>query len=299
MSTPGRSHDEHRSAQHEWTPPAEALIGVGEVRHSRLRPVVHNFSYPTYFLLLPLRTLRDAPCEALSRNRFGLLSFHDRDHGDGGDDALSWIEELLVCEGIADADGEVWLHCYPRVLGYAFKPVSFWYCHRKNGSLAAIVVEVNNTFGERHCYLLAGKDVGWGRELCASKVFHVSPFCDIDGGYRFRFMRTDVPAFRPKRIQPARMIARVDHDDADGPLLRTSISGALAPLTRQSSLRAFVQMPLMTFGVIARIHWQALKLWSKRVPFFKKPNAPRAFLTRWEAESISNVSEQHVKRRLI
>jgi hypothetical protein len=261
--------------------PAEALIGVGQVRHTRLRPVFHNFAYPTYFLLLPLRTLRDVPCKALPRNRFGLLSFHDRDHGDGRADALSWIEELLILEGVTDADGEVWLHCYPRVLGYAFKPVSFWYCQRKNGSLAAILVEVNNTFGERHCYLLAGQNVGWGRELRAKKVFHVSPFCDMDGGYRFRFMRTDLHSFQEKRRNhPARIVARVDHDDADGPLLQTSVSGSLAPLTRRSSLDAFVRMPLMTLGVIARIHWQALKLWTKRVPFFKKPEAPRAFLTR-------------------
>lgn len=280
MSTSGRPKGEQCSAHHSLTP-AEALIGVGQVRHTRLRPVFHQFAYPTYFLLLPLRTLRDTPCKALPRNRFGLLSFHDQDHGDGRADALSWIEELLVYEGITDADGEVWLHCYPRVLGYAFKPVSFWYCHRKNGSLAAIVVEVNNTFGERHCYLLAGQDVGWGRELRAGKVFHVSPFCDVDGGYRFRFMRTDVHSFPPhQRIQPPRTIARVDHDDADGPLLQTSVSGSLAPLTRRSSVGAFVQMPLMTFGVIARIHWQALKLWTKRVPIFKKPEAPRAFLTR-------------------
>ena len=261
--------------------PAQALIGNGQVRHARLRPVVHQFSYPTFFLLLPLRTLRDSPCEALPRNKFGLLSFHDRDHGDGRGDALAWLDELLAAEGIRDADGEAWLHCYPRVLGYTFKPVSFWYCHRRDDSLAAIVVEVNNTFGERHCYLLSGPHIGFGRELRADKVFHVSPFCATAGSYRFRFMRTDLhPKPATGRIQAPRTVARVDHDDADGPLLQTSVSGVLAPLTRASSLGAFVRMPLMTFGVVARIHWQAAKLWVKRVPFFKKPNAPDAFLTR-------------------
>lgn len=261
--------------------PPKALIGVGQVRHTRLRPVVHSFSYPTYFLLLPLRTLRDAPCADLPRNRFGLLSFHDRDHGDGRADSLAWVEELLANEGISDADGEIWLHCYPRVLGYAFKPVSFWYCHRQDSSLAAIVVEVNNTFGERHCYLLAGPKLAWGREVRASKVFHVSPFCEVRGSYRFRFMRSDLHSLAGHdRIAAPRTVARVDHDDADGPLLQTSVSGALAPLTRRSSLNAFVRMPLMTFGVVARIHWQALKLWIRRVPFFKKPEAPRASLTR-------------------
>jgi DUF1365 family protein len=249
--------------------PHVAMIGTGQVRHQRLRPVRHGFSYPTYFLMLPLRTLRDAPCAELRRNRFGLLSFHDRDHGDGGDDALAWIEALLAKEGVHDADGEVWLHAYPRVLGFVFKPVSFWYCHRADGSLAAVVVEVNNTFGERHCYLLAGPEVAFGRELTAHKVFHVSPFCDVAGGYRFRFMCT-----------AQRTVARIDHDNADGPLLQTSVSGTLAPLTPARIRAAFFGVPLMTLGVIARIHWHALQLWLKRVPFFRKPAAPPAFTTR-------------------
>jgi hypothetical protein len=87
----------------------------------------------------------------------GALRFHDADHGDGATPrkaALAWLETLLQAEGITDADGEIWLQCYPRVLGYSFKPVSFWYCHRTDGSLRAIVAEVNNTFGERHAYLL-------------------------------------------------------------------------------------------------------------------------------------------------
>jgi DUF1365 family protein len=239
------------------------------VRHRRLRPAAHAFSYPTYFLLLPLRSLREQEVPALRRNRFGLLSFHDRDHGDGRADALSWLEEVLAAEGVHDADGEVWLQCYPRVLGYVFKPVSFWYAHRRDGSLAAIVAEVNNTFGERHCYLLTGPELRWGVELQARKVFHVSPFCDVQGRYRFRFLRT-----------AERTVARVDHDDDEGPLLLTSVSGQLAPLTGAAVRAAFFGRPLMTLGVIARIHWQALRLWRKRVPFFSKPVPPQSFVTR-------------------
>ena len=244
-------------------------IGTGVVRHRRLRPHGHAFEYPTYFLMLPLRSLRTAPAADLARNRFGLLSFHDRDHGDGRADALAWLDALLASEDIHDAVGEVWLHTYPRVLGYAFKPVSFWHCQRADGTLAAVVVEVNNTFGERHCYLLAGPGLAYGRELQARKVFHVSPFCAVQGQYRFRFMHTD-----------SRTVARVDHDDDAGPVLQTSVSGHLAPLTASAIRAAFFGMPMMTFGVILRIHWQAIQLWVKRVPLFRKPAPPQAFTTR-------------------
>ena len=256
------------------------LIGIGSTRHTRLRPRRHAFAYPVYFLLLPMRSLRRTPHAGLPRNRFGLVSFHDRDHGDGGSDALAWFEALLAGEGIRDADGEVWLQTFPRVLGYAFKPVSFWYAHRADGSLAAIVAEVNNTFGERHCYLLHGAGLAWGRELGAAKVFHVSPFCEIAGGYRFRFLRSEraLAGGRPAAI--GQLLARVDHDDADGPLLQTSLSGALEPLDARALSRAFWSMPLLTLAIVARIHWQALRLALKRVPFFGKPRPPAAFVSR-------------------
>ena len=247
----------------------EPLLGTGVVRHRRLRPVAHAFEYPTCFVLLPLRRLRESPSPALPRNRFALLAFHDRDHGDGRDDCLAWLDELLADEGI-EAPGEVWLHCHPRVLGYAFKPVSFWYCERADGSLAAIVVEVNNTFGERHCYLLDGPGLGYGRELAARKVFHVSPFSAREGRYRFRFLRSG----------DQRTVVRIAHDDEAGPLLVTSVSGRLAPLTPRGARAAVARMPWMSVAVIARIHWQALRLWLKRVPLLRKPAAPDRFVTR-------------------
>lgn len=254
---------------------AGPLIGVGQVRHTRLRPARHAFAYPTFFLMLPLKSLRAHGAGVLAFNRAGWLSFHDADHGDGRGPqqggALGWMEELLAAHGITDADGEIWLHCYPRVLGYAFKPVSFWYCHRADGSLRAIVAEVNNTFGERHCYLLDAPR--YGAELRASKVFHVSPFCRVEGEYAFRFLRTGSGG-------QERTVARVDLCDDVGPLLQTSVSGVLHPLTRARMRQVLWGQPLMTLALIARIHWQALRLWSKRVPFFRKPVPPAQFVTR-------------------
>ena len=255
------------------------LLGFGQVRHTRLRPTRHAFAYPTYFLMLPMRSIQRHGAGALALNRRAALSFYDQDHGDarapesGG--ALGWLDELLHTEGITDAVGEVWLHCYPRVLGYAFKPVSFWYCHALDNSLRAIVVEVNNTFGERHCYLLDRPQNGpfWGAELCATKAFHVSPFGKVEGRYRFRFMRAQHGGVE-------RTVCRIDHDDALGPLLQTSVSGTLAPLSAASVRRALWRYPLMTLGVIVRIHWQAAKLWCKRIRYQSKPPPPGAFVSR-------------------
>lgn len=254
-------------------PAAKAHIGFGQVRHCRLRPARNAFVYGTYFLMLPMRSLQAHGPGALARNRLAALSFFDKDHGDGRGPAqggaLAWLDELLLSQGIDDASGEVWLHCYPRVLGFTFKPVSFWYCHAADGKLRAIVVEVNNTFGERHCYLL--NRPAFGVELRATKVFHGSPFCPVEGEYRFRFMVT--PDLQ-------RTVARIDYDDAQGPLIETSVSGTLQPLTSAAVRRALWRYPAMTWGVVARIHWQAFKLFIKRTPFFGKPPLPATFTSR-------------------
>ena len=255
---------------------AGVLIGRGQVRHTRLRPARHAFAYPSAFLMLPMRRLaREGTQADLPVNRRGIWAFHDADHGDGRGPqqggALAWIEELLQAEGLHDADGEIWLQTFPRLWGHTFKPVSFWYAERRDGTLAAIVAEVNNTFGERHCYLLPAPR--YGQELQAGKVFHVSPFCAVQGHYRFRFMRTTQAGVQ-------RLVARVDHDDDQGPLIETSWSGRLEPATRQALARVVWRHPLLTLAVVARIHWHALRLWLKQVPFWRKPEPPHDFVTR-------------------
>lgn len=246
-------------------------IAFGHVWHTRLRPQRHRFIYPTFFLMLPMRTLRQQPeaSGVLARNRRGALAFYDADHGDGRSaeqgGALAWLEELLARENITDADGEIWLHCYPRVLGYSFKPVSFWYCHRKDGSLRSIVAEVNNTFGERHTYVL--DHPVYGQEMAVDKVFHVSPFCPVEGSYRFQFQRSGAQGLQTTRL-------RIDYHDHQGALLLTGMGGRLQPLTAASRRHALWRYPLLTLAVMARIHWQALRLWLKHAPFYAKPAPP-------------------------
>lgn len=254
----------------------QPLLGIGHVRHIRLKPFRHAFAYSGYFWLLPMRRLDKQPDPVIRRNRWGALSFHDVDHGNGQANALVWLDALLAQAGIdmrAVKDGEVWLQTFPRVLGMVFKPVSFWWVHSADRALVAVVAEVNNTFGERHAYVLPVTHMG--QEVTAQKVFHVSPFCEVRGRYRFRFMRTGAwgkaAAEEQSSKQADRVVVRIDHDDDTGPLLQTSQSGQLMPLTRWAAWRVFFTHPLMTWGVVARIHWHALRLWCRGLPLVNKP----------------------------
>ncbi len=266
------------------TLPPRAHIGVGQVHHARTRPSQHRFTYGTFFLMLPM-WLETRPSQATADtttatatatdwqpNQAGPLSFFDEDHGQGlshaQGGALPWLHNMLQTQGIADADGDVWLQTYPRVWGYTFKPVSFWYCYRAKahgGGLRAVVAEVNNTFGERHCYVLDAP--AWGQTVSADKVFHVSPFCEVKGSYRFCFTQES-------QAGHAVISARVDHHDEAGLLIHTRLTGTLHPLDRAASHRALWAYPLMTLAVFWRIHRQAFSLWRKRVPFFAKPSPP-------------------------
>lgn len=246
--------------------------------HKRLRPVVHPFSYGVFFLRISVSRFNEIGNRWLSRDRFNLLSLMTRDFGPrDGSNLEVWARELLAREGVTSADGEIVLQAFPRVLGYVFNPISVWYCFDRAGLLRAAICEVNNTFGERHNYLVAHADerpiepADW---LTAKKVFHVSPFCEVKGHYRFRFEQTAGRAF-----------AQIDYHDGlgdseDDKLIVTTVHGKPRALTAAAALSAFITHPLMTFGVVARIHWQALKLWLKHVKFISKPEPPASETTR-------------------
>jgi DUF1365 family protein len=250
-----------------------ARILFGRVFHSRRRPARHAFAYPVFFLRMPLSGLAEAGRGIFSVDRWNLLSLMTRDHGPRDGTALEpWVRAQLAAAGVGGADGEIFLQACPRVLGFVFNPISIFYCQDREGALRAVICEVSNTFGERHNYLLARPDgcaIGPRDWLQADKVFHVSPFCEVEGFYRFRFAG-----------DPVRQFARIDYHDRDGRLLVTAIDGEARAIDAASLARAFFAYPFMTAGVVARIHWQALRLWFKRVPWFSKPEPPLQETTR-------------------
>ena len=262
-----------------WPLQSEPELCLGRVMHKRFKPVVHPFSYGVFFLRVPLSRIDGIGKRLFSRDKFNLLSFMTRDFGPRDGSSLEvWMRALLASEGISAADGEIVLQAFPRVLGYVFNPISVWYCFDQAGYLRAALCEVNNTFGERHNYLIAHDDqrvIKTSDWFTARKVFHVSPFCEVKGHYRFRFEQIDGRAF-----------TQIDYYDEgvssrkQDLLITTTIFGKPEPLTSRTTLSAFFSYPLMTFGVVARIHYQALKLWLKHVPFISKPAPPPIETTR-------------------
>lgn len=262
-------------------PDPSAKLNFGVVQHRRFRPAKNAFSYSVFTISIPMRERRRNPKllsqHGLGDNRFRFFSFFDKDHGRGEVDSLTWIEGVLSDYGIDHDEGEIWLQTFPRVLGYVFNPVSFWMYTKPNGQVHALIAEVNNTFGERHCYFLAkGPEdaLRSGETLTSNKVFHVSPFCDVSGQYHFRFL------FPQDSRSGRNTVSRIELYDDAGPLIHTSISGVAQPLTRASLYLSILRYPLMSVGVIGRIHWQALRLWIKGVPFHSKPKPPDLEVTR-------------------
>ena len=255
------------------TEPASLELCPSVVMHARLRPFVHRFVYRVFCLRLRV----DRPVE-LDRHHswlFGVnkrrpVSFMSRDHGKrDGSDLMDWMHETLRSVGVELDTGEVWLQCFPRMFGYVFNPVSFWFIHDRQGVLRVLLAEVNNTFGQRHQYVLtsgAMDEIRPGQVLSCTKVFHVSPFFPVSGGYRFEMTQTH---------NAIRM--SVDfHDPADdpSPTLRTAITAKPIAFSTGALLRAVLSRPMMTFGVMARIHWQAFKLWRQGATFHRSPALP-------------------------
>lgn len=251
----------------------EGNILFANVVHKRLSPRENSFAYRVYYVSLPI-TADNAHhrLEGLRVNRKGLVSFFDRDHGArDGTSLFQWITGHLTDLGVLGVT-HIQLIAMPRILGYVFNPVSFWVCYGDNDTVQAVLCEVSNTFGETHSYLCAHANhhpITPTETIEAAKVFHVSPFLEVKGHYRFRF-----------RVDAQKCVIHIDYDDGTDKVLATAINGHFVPLNAQASRAAFWQHPLVTVKTIMLIHYQAVKLFVKRVGFFHKPEQRDEQITR-------------------
>lgn len=231
-------------------------IYTAKVMHKRFFPKENCFQYRVYYLVLPL------PAPSIK----GLLaSFHAKDVGRrDGSDPTSWIRNILADYHLEQKTKNIILVTMPRVLGYVFNPISFYFCLDENNLLRAVLCEVHNTFGEQHSYLCAHpehKPITAQVWLEAEKIFHVSPFLNRCGRYKFRF-----------DLQADKLSIWIDYYDAENKKqLITSLVGNFAPLTSQGLKKAFWQHPLVTLKAMMLIHWQALKLLFKGIRYIAKP----------------------------
>ena len=256
------------------TNPTSSALYVGEVMHRRLRPRIHHLRYRLFSLLLDLDEI-DALAGRLrlfSRGRFNLFGFTDADHLDGTATPLkAQIAARMAQTGIDWDHGPVRLLTMPRVLGFAFNPISVWYVHHRSGALAALLYEVNNTFGERHEYLLpvaSGAAQACAIRQSIPKAFHVSPFMGMDMRYDFRVMPPGL-----------KLAIGITGSDAGGPLIAAVHTATRRPLTDAALARVFVTHPLLTVKVVGGILWEAARLWIKRVPVHDHPAPPTESLS--------------------
>lgn len=249
------------------TPPLTSALFPGHVTHARFKPKTHKLAYRIYSLLLDLDELEvlDRKLRFFSVDRFNLFSFHRRDRGDGSAIGLRrQIETAMAAAGIAVDGGPIRLLTMPRMLGWAFNPLSVFFCYGRDMSLKAILWEVDNTFGQRHSYLIP-VEIGEETEIVqrCDKAFYVSPFMDMDLHYVFRVVP---PGDKLKIV--------IETSDNDGMVLTARHLARRVELTDRALLKAFITIPFLTLKVILGIHWEALKIWLKGVRLKKRPLPP-------------------------
>jgi hypothetical protein len=247
-----------------------SALYAGTVMHRRWKSKRHRLQYGVFALLVDLDELPDLKLKLFSHNRFNLFSLLDRDFGAGDGTPLKpWVEARLAEAGLETRDLRVSLLCYPRILGYAFNPLSVFYCRRaRDGALTAILYEVHNTFGERHCYLIPVESAGPTVQQECAKAFYVSPFIGMQATYRFRI------------LPPSdRLAIVINESNAEGALLDASFVARRLPLGDGKLLSLLARHPLMGLKVIGGIHWEALQLWLKGVRLTKRPAPPVPLVT--------------------
>jgi DUF1365 family protein len=243
-----------------------SALYVGRIRHRRTDDVEHAFAYPVWYALLDLDEIPelDRRLRLFSHNRLNLTGFDDRDHlRPERRPVREKLEAFLAERDIRPSGGPIRLLTHLRVVGTAFNPVAFFFCHRPDGGVDRVVAEVNNTFGETHCYVLSGPGAGPVTRDELDKEFHVSPFQPVAGRYRFRITEPG------PRLTAHIDVLRDDRRPFDATLTVNRL--ALSDRTLAATVARHPHIALRTLGLI---HWQAVRLWLKRAPFFPKPAPP-------------------------
>ncbi len=248
----------------------------GKVMHKRFAPKENSFTYPIYYLSLPLAKLDELKKENILKiDSFSLTSFYKKDHGVKSKcgDLNHWAIKQLKKFKLQNQVKTITLVSMPRILGFVFNPVSFWLCFDEKSQLRAIIYEVNNTFGETHSYVCAKQDQSAINEddwIIAGKEFHVSPFLPREGHYQFRI-----------KLNNKNIGLWIDYYNKEGKrTLTTSLKGKIEELTKQAQRKAFWRTPFVTLQAILLIHWQALKLKIKGIKFFRLPKQKSKNVTR-------------------
>ena len=236
-------------------------IYTGKVIHKRFKPKEHYFKYNVFSLLIDLNELEEINkyIKFFSYNKFNIISFYDKDHGDrDGSSIKLWVKKNLRNIGIMTEDISIKLLCYPRIFGYVFNPLSTYFIYNKHSELISIFYEVKNTFGEQHTYIFKAQDEKTVQNKCKKK-FYVSPFIEMDCEYHF------------KTLNPREQLSVViNQNDKDGKLLFASQDGISKDFNNKNLILSYLTHPLMTFKIIGAIHYEAFKLWVKRIKLIAK-----------------------------
>ena len=234
----------------------------GTVIHKRFKPKKHFFKYSVFSLFIDLSELNqlDNSIKFFSFNKFNLISFFEKDHGDrDGSSLIEWVKKNLKENNISSENIKIKLLCYPRIFGYVFNPLSVFFIYNSKNKLISILYEVKNTFGEQHTYIFKVEDdLNLFQHNC-SKKFHVSPFIEMNCNYFFRILK------------PGEKISVIiDQYHSNEKILYASQDGKRADFNSKELLKSYLKHPLMTFKIISAIHYEAFKLWTKGIKFISK-----------------------------
>lgn len=239
----------------------KSCLYIGSVIHKRFKPKEHFFKYKVFSLYLNLDEIDEVQKKIpfFSYNKFNLISFYDKDHGErDGSSLFEWVKKNLVENNINSENIKIKLLCYPRIFGYVFNPLSTYFIYNKHSELISIFYEVKNTFGEQHTYIFKAQDEKTVQNKCKKK-FYVSPFIEMDCEYHF------------KTLNPREQLSVViNQNDKDGKLLFASQDGISKDFNNKNLILSYLTHPLMTFKIIGAIHYEAFKLWAKRIKLIAK-----------------------------